>query len=130
MGRWKALIVDDSATFRQVFVKALSKIPELTCIQAADGAEGIRCLVIDHVDLIITDLQMPVMNGFAFISYLRHREDTRHVPIVVVTSAGTESDQQKLEAAGIRAFLRKPVAPDCIVACAIALIPQSTGPLP
>jgi CheY-like chemotaxis protein len=108
---------------RQHLVMALSQIPGLTCLEAADGAEGIRRLSEQAVDLILTDLQMPGMSGLAFISYLRAREETENVPIVVLSAHGNEQEREKLAAQGVRGFLRKPIAEQQIVACVREILP-------
>jgi CheY-like chemotaxis protein len=108
---------------RQHLVMALSRIPGLTCLEAADGAEGIRRLSEQPVDLILTDLQMPGMSGLAFINYLRAREDTESVPIVVLSAHGNEQEREKLAAHGVRGFLRKPIAEQQIVACVREILP-------
>ena len=124
MGELQALIVDDSPTLRHSVIHALRGIPNLVCTEASDGAEGIRRLANGVFDLIVTDLQMPLMNGFAFIQYLRGRPATRAIPILVVTAAGTEEDRRKLETAGVTAFLRKPFAATQLVAMARGLLPR------
>jgi two-component system chemotaxis response regulator CheY len=124
MGRLKALIVDDSPTLRHHVVGALAGIPGLSCTEAADGAEGIRRLGGETFDLIITDLQMPILNGFALIQYLRGRPETRAIPIVVVTAAGTDDDRKKLEEAGVTAVLRKPFEANQLLGLARKLLPQ------
>ena len=130
MAIWKALVVDDSPTLRQALVAMLERIPDLQCVEAGDGAEGLQKLLADRVDLVVTDLQMPVMNGFALIHFLRNRADLRDLPIVVVTSAGTEADRTKLEMAGVRAFLRKPILADQLTALALSLLEPRPAPIP
>jgi CheY-like chemotaxis protein len=102
---------------------ALRQIPGLTCLEAADGAEGIRQISEQPVDVILTDLQMPGMSGLAFISYLRARHETENVPIVVLSAHGSEQEREKLQAQGIRGFLRKPIADQQIVACVREILP-------
>jgi two-component system, chemotaxis family, chemotaxis protein CheY len=123
MGSFRALVVDDSPTMRQHLMLALGRIPGLTCLEASDGLEGIRRLSEQAVDLILTDLQMPNMSGFAFISYLRARQETEHVPIVVLSAHGSAEEQAQLEAQGVRSFLRKPIADHQIVACVREILP-------
>jgi CheY-like chemotaxis protein len=127
MGPFRALVVDDSPTTRQHLVMALRQIPELTCLEAADGAEGIRQISEQPVDVILTDLQMPGMSGLAFISYLRARHETENVPIVVLSAHGSEQEREKLQAQGIRSFLRKPIADQQIVACVREILPGLTS---
>jgi len=108
---------------RQHLVLALRTIPGLTCFEASDGMEGIRRLAEQSVDLILTDLQMPGMSGLAFINYLRAHEETEHVPIVVLSAHGSDQEQEKLQAQGVRTFLRKPIGEEQIVACVLELLP-------
>jgi CheY-like chemotaxis protein len=117
MGALKALVVDDSPTMRQHLMLVLGRIPGLTCLEASNGIEGIRRLAEQSVDVILTDLQMPGMSGLAFITYLKARHETENVPIVVVSAHGTEQEEERLLAQGIRGFLRKPIAEQQIVDC-------------
>ena len=101
---------------RQHLMLVLGRIPGLTCLEASNGIEGIRRLSEQPVDVILTDLQMPGMSGLAFISYLRARQETEKVPIVVVSAHGGE-EEEKLQAQGIHGFLRKPIAEQQVVDC-------------
>jgi CheY-like chemotaxis protein len=117
MGAFRALVVDDSPTMRQHLMLVLGRIPGLTCLEASNGIEGIRRLAEQPVDVILTDLQMPGMSGLAFITYLKARHETENVPIVVVSAHGSEQEEERLLAQGIRGFLRKPIAEQQIVDC-------------
>jgi two-component system, chemotaxis family, chemotaxis protein CheY len=125
MGGFRALIVDDSPTLRHGLIHALGGIRGLTCTEAADGAEGIRRLADAHFDLVITDLQMPVLNGFAFIQYLRHRPETQAIPILVVAATNADADRKKLEQIGVTDFLQKPFDASQVLAAARKLLPQA-----
>src|SRR5450432_1496604 len=117
MGVFRALVVDDSPTMRQHLMLVLGRIPGLTFLEASNGIEGIRRLSEQPVDVILTDLQMPGMSGLAFISYLRARQETENVPIVVVSAHGGEGEEEKLQAQRIHGFMRKPIAEQQIVDC-------------
>jgi two-component system, chemotaxis family, chemotaxis protein CheY len=109
MGSWKALVVDDSSTMRQLLVFALRRIPGLTCTEAVDGSDGLRCLERENFDIVVTDINMPVMDGLALVQQIRERAPSHKVPIVVVTTEGAEEDQRRLINAGANAFITKPV---------------------
>jgi CheY-like chemotaxis protein len=102
---------------RQHLMLVLGRIPGLVCLEASNGIEGIRRLSEQPVDLILTDLQMPGMSGLAFITYLKARHETENVPVVVVSAHGSEQEAEKLQAQGIRGFLRKPIVEQQIVDC-------------
>lgn len=109
MGPWTALVVDDSPTVRLLISAALRRIPGVTCLEARDGAEGIRRLTERRFDLVLTDINMPVLGGLALVSYLRSHSETHAVPVLVVTTEGAKEDQERLLAAGANGYLTKPI---------------------
>lgn len=122
MGALRALVVDDSPTLRSHVAEALQRIPQLVCVQAQDGAEGLRLFQAAHFDLVFTDLHMPVMDGLKLIHAIRTsavragargsasgRAHPERVPIVVVSTASAEVDRQRALALGATAYLVKPV---------------------
>ncbi|MGQ0633885.1 MAG: response regulator [Planctomycetaceae bacterium] len=82
------LVVDDSATDRRLATGLLQKVPEFTVYQAADGREALKALELHLPDLVLTDLQMPHMNGLELVSQVK--EQYPLVPIVLMTSQGSE----------------------------------------
>jgi two-component system chemotaxis response regulator CheY len=114
MRRWRALVVDDSPGIRQLVTAALSEVPGGTCVEACDGAEGIRQLALDTFDIVFTDLNMPVLNGLALVSYIRQQPGTRALPVVVVTTESAAEDRRRLLAAGANAYVNKPIQADVL----------------
>ena len=123
MASWNALVVDDSPTVRQLVVIALRRIPGLTCTEACDGAEGIRRLSERRFDIVLTDLNMPILGGLALVSYIRGRPETCAIPVVVVTTEGADEDRRRLLAAGATAYLTKPIQAQLLIDRVKALLP-------
>jgi two-component system chemotaxis response regulator CheY len=108
------LTVDDSASIRQAIKIALSsagyKVDE-----AGNGAEGLAKAEAGGFDLIITDLNMPVMDGLTMIQELRQRGNVVGVPIVFLTTESDDGLKAKAKAAGATGWLTKPFLPDQLV---------------
>ena len=116
MSDLKALVVEDSPTMRQMVVFALRRIPSLACIEAEDGVDALRKLQSETVDIIVTDINMPMMDGLKLIGMVR--KDARHkdVPIIVVTTEGASEDRERGLALGADAYLVKPIDASAVVA--------------
>lgn len=109
------LIVDDSATMRQQ-LRGVLEFNGYTVVEAADGAMGVREAVLQSPDLIIADLNMPVMDGFEMIRQIKKLEVHKNTPIFVLTTEGlsaTRRDEGK--AIGVTAWMGKPFQPDQLV---------------
>ncbi|HZH02666.1 MAG TPA: response regulator [Myxococcaceae bacterium] len=105
----RALVVDDSQSMRRNLVYALRAIPGLTCEEAQDGVEGFKKFAAGSFQIVLTDINMPVMDGLKLISLVRKSPDRADVPIVVITTESAEQDREKAEALGASAYLVKPV---------------------
>lgn len=81
-------------------------------IEARDGARGVRAAREAMPDLIVCDLQMPVLNGFEVLQHLRVDPTTRAIPVVAVTAFSMPSDRARAEAAGFDGYLSKPIDPE------------------
>ncbi len=112
----RALIVDDSELMREAMIDALGAIPDIACVTAGDGADGIRRLGAEIFDIVLTDLNMPVLNGLALVSYIRRQPALQTLPIVVVTTESAEEDRRRLLAAGANAYVVKPIAAEVLLA--------------
>jgi two-component system chemotaxis response regulator CheY len=99
----RALVVDDSPMMRRSVALALSRIPRLTCEEAQDGAEGLRKFTAAPFDLVVTDVNMPLMDGLKLIHHLRQGGHHR-VPI-----ESADEDRQRALSLGASAYLIKPV---------------------
>jgi two-component system chemotaxis response regulator CheY len=110
-----ALVVEDSPTMRQLLVFALSRIRGLTVIEADDGVDALKKLAGGHFDIILTDINMPVMDGLKLVKRVRGDEVLKGIPIVIITTEGAEEDRQRALALGANAYITKPIqAPQVI----------------
>ncbi|MGC4000704.1 MAG: response regulator [Anaeromyxobacter sp.] len=106
-----ALVVDDSDVMRQVVGYTLREAGfEVT--EAANGKQAVGCLEGTAFNLIVTDLNMPEMDGVTFIARARKHAAHRFVPILMLTTESQESKRQEGKAAGATAWLVKPFDPD------------------
>ena len=113
----RALVVDDSASLRKSMVAALRRIDGLSCAEAADGGEGLKRLSSERFDIVITDINMPVMDGLKLIAAVRQPPLQLNIPIVVITTENDSADRERALALGANRYMVKPVqAPDVIAA--------------
>lgn len=113
---YHALVVDDSSIARSSLIKMLrlSGIPFEEIYQADNGRSGLDVLDLHVVDLVFTDINMPEMDGIAFVDALAERHIPRQVPIVVLSAQGSETAVAKLRRQGIRGYIRKPCTPEAV----------------
>ena len=110
-----ALVVEDSPTMRQLIVFALSRIKGLSVVEADDGVDALKKLAGAHFDIILTDINMPVMDGLKLVKRVRSDEAHKGIPIVIITTEGAEEDRQRALALGANAYITKPIqAPQVI----------------
>ncbi len=104
------LIADDSPTIRK-FVSFTLKAKGFEVVAASDGMEAIELLPMNDVDLIITDLNMPNMDGFELIKAVRENEANKHIPIIILSSLkGSEEVERGLNI-GANSYMVKPFDP-------------------
>ncbi len=108
------LLVDDSAMMRKVVVRTLKMAGfEFDQVfEAGDGAEALSCLRENKVGLIMCDINMPVMNGLELLQKIKDEGIASGVPIVMVTTEGSEPQVRQAIAAGARGYIRKPFSAD------------------
>ncbi len=110
------LLVDDSATVRAVISKALKlagvDINELH--QAGHGQEAMEVLENEWIDMIFCDISMPVMDGEEFVTAMKEKGMIETIPVVIVSSAGSEPRVARLKAKGVRDYIQKPFTPERI----------------
>jgi two-component system chemotaxis response regulator CheY len=111
-----ALVVEDSPTMRQLLVFALKRIRDMTTIEACDGVDALKKLAgADKPDIILTDINMPIMDGLKLVQRVRADERLRDVPIVIITTEGGAEDKARALALGANAYIAKPIqAPQVI----------------
>ena len=109
------LVVDDSGVMRAMILKSLrmSGISLGETHEAGDGRQGLEVLAKENIDLVIVDINMPVMNGEEMIDNMQHDPKMKDVPIVVISTEGSELRQKRLKEKGAL-FIQKPFAPKTI----------------
>ena len=106
-------IVDDSGTARMFIRKCLSIIgfSQATFIESADGKEALDSIIETPVDLVVTDLAMPVMDGETLLRWIKDSPQHSHIPVLIISSAGNDAKVAELLEAGAFGVLAKPVSP-------------------
>ncbi len=105
----RALVVDDSLQLRRSVMFALQKLEGCTCVEAADGAEGLRKLQEGDFDIVLTDINMPVLDGLKLVAHIRSDPARARLPIVMITTESAEADRNRALKLGANAYLVKPV---------------------
>jgi two-component system, chemotaxis family, chemotaxis protein CheY len=114
MDKITALIVDDSSVMRKIVERSLRQagIELEKVVEASNGAEALAALNANTIDLILCDINMPVMDGLEFVKEATKLEKAKGVPIVMITTEGSESHVVQALSAGARGYIRKPFTPD------------------
>lgn len=110
------LIVDDCDLVRSIMAKTLGLacIPLGEVYQAPNGREAIRTLEANWIDLVIADLNMPVMDGVRMVDHMHDRGLTKTIPVVIVSTEGSITRMEQLREMGVIAYIRKPFTPEHI----------------
>lgn len=107
----KILIAEDSLTMRSLIVSTIAATGDYLTFEAANGFEALRLLPREKVDLIITDINMPDINGLELVSFIRSNENYKQTPLIIISTEGSERDREKGLALGANDYLVKPFAP-------------------
>ncbi|MDF1579864.1 MAG: response regulator [Desulfuromonadales bacterium] len=107
----KILIAEDSATMRSLIVSTISAMGNYETIEAANGFEALRILPQEKVDLVITDINMPDINGLELVSFIKKNPNYQTTPLFIVSTEGSDRDREKGMALGADAYLVKPFSP-------------------
>src|SRR5688572_16700483 len=112
---YTCLVVEDSPMMRQLLVFALNRIRNLRVVEADDGVDGLRKLAAAKFDIVITDINMPIMDGLKLVKRIRSDAVHKEVPIVNITTEGSSEDRQRALMLGANAYITKPIqAPQVI----------------
>ncbi len=114
MDKVKVLIVDDSSVMRKIVERSLRQagIEIDKVFEAGNGAEALAVLRDAKVDIILCDINMPVMDGLEFVKQLAGVANAKGVPVVMITTEGSEGHVVQALSAGARGYLRKPFTAD------------------
>jgi len=103
------LIVEDSPTMRQLLAFSLKRFKGCKIIEAIDGVDALKKLASEKVDMILADINMPVMDGLKLITIIRQNPKMKDLPIIIITTEGAEEDRQRGLKLGANAYISKPV---------------------
>jgi chemotaxis protein histidine kinase CheA/ActR/RegA family two-component response regulator len=110
-----ALVVDDSLSARRALAEFVADLG-FDVQTASDGLEAVAILEQSLPDILLVDLEMPRMNGLELTSHVRSRDETRHLPVIMITSRSTEKHRQNADQAGVDRYLVKPFSEDDLAA--------------
>lgn len=116
--RFNVLVVEDSPPMRNMLVFALNRVPELQVTEADDGVDALRKIAGRRFDLVLTDLHMPILDGFKLLKRLRKDQSYKDVPIVIITTEEADEERQRALSMGANAYLTKPIQPTQVMALA------------
>ena len=116
MSSKRVLVVEDSTTMRRIITNALQRIGFADIIEAENGVDALNKLEGQKIDLVVTDWNMPEMNGAELVKVLRSMPELGEVPIVMITTRGTRDDVMTAMKLGVNGYVIKPFTPDVLKA--------------
>ena len=119
----KILIAEDSPTMRSLIVSTLSAMGDYEIFEAANGFEALRILPREKVDLVITDINMPDINGLELLNFVKGNQQYQKIPLIIVSTEGSEKDKQKGLSLGADAYLVKPFRPEQLEELILRFLP-------
>jgi two-component system, cell cycle response regulator DivK len=111
----RILVVEDTEDNRQIIRDLLTSF-DYELIEAVDGEEGVTMAQSHHPDLILMDIQLPLLDGYEATRRIKADPALRHIPIIVITSYALSGDETKARAAGCDAYVAKPYSPRALLA--------------
>ena len=106
-----ALVVEDSPAMRELIVSSISILPNIQPVQASNGFEALKTLPLQSIDIILTDINMPDINGLELVSFVKNHPHYRNIPVVIITTEKSEADRTRGLALGADHYLNKPFDP-------------------
>ncbi len=127
----RVLVVEDSASMRAFVKAALSgndALGALEVVEVGSGFDALRLLPRGAWDLVITDINMPDINGLELISFIKKSETHRATPILIISTASSDRDRERGLSLGANAYLVKPFSSEALVKAALAQLGQAPAP--
>jgi two-component system, chemotaxis family, chemotaxis protein CheY len=110
----RVMVVEDSTTMRSLIATTVEEIKGVEVIEAGNGFEALRILPQKSIDLIITDINMPDINGLEIIQFVKNNPNYQKIPVIVVTTEQAVEDRKKGLALGAAEYITKPFNPDAL----------------
>ena len=106
-----ALVVEDSAIMRGIIVSSLSNLQQVRSVEVANGFEALKTLPQEKFDIILTDINMPDINGLELLSFIKNHPNYRTIPVVIISTEKSETDRKRGLELGADDYLTKPFEP-------------------
>ena len=114
MAELKILAVDDSPTMRRIIINTLKRAGYSDVIEANDGKDALAKMKVETVNFVITDWNMPEMDGLTFVTTLRSMDEYKNLPVLMVTTRSVKDDILEAMKAGVNNYIVKPFTPDTL----------------
>ena len=115
MSELNALVVEDSIAMRQIISDAVSSIEGVEVTQAGNGVEALKLLSVKRFDIMISDINMPLMDGLKLVGMVRKGKIQTEIPIIILTTESGQEDRRRAVSLGANAYFTKPLhAPQVI----------------
>ena len=114
MSSLKILAVDDSPTMRRIIVNTLKRAGYEDVTEASDGKDALAKMKVDQFGFVITDWNMPEMDGLTFVNHVRSAPEFKDMPILMVTTRSVKDDIIEAMKAGVNNYIVKPFTPDTL----------------
>lgn len=114
MSNLKILAVDDSPTMRRIIINTLKRAGYSDVTEASDGRDAMAKLKVDKYNFVITDWNMPEMDGLTFVNTVRSTPDLKNIPILMVTTRSVKDDIIEAMKAGVNNYIVKPFTPETL----------------
>jgi two-component system, chemotaxis family, chemotaxis protein CheY len=108
----KILVVDDSATMRSMLVSIIEEIKDVELVEASNGFEALKALPQQSFDLILTDINMPEINGLEIVHFVKSNPAYQKIPMIIISTEHGQADIKKGLALGAQKYITKPFDPD------------------
>jgi two-component system chemotaxis response regulator CheY len=114
--QFHCLVVEDSPMMRQLLVFALTRVKQLKVTEADDGVDGLRKLATQKFDIILTDINMPIMDGLKLVKRVRTDPMHKDTPVIIITTEGSVEDRKRALELGANAYITKPIQAPQVIA--------------
>jgi len=104
----KVLVIDDSSTIRSLITHSLEELNDYEMVEAKNGFEALKELPRMHFDLIITDINMPEINGLEIVNFVRNHPEYQTIPLIIISTENGDEDRRKGILLGANEYITKP----------------------